>query len=69
VAVLLFFTGAGVLTRSQLARWIGVFAGAIGAISAIWWVPYYPIWSLLYVGVSIVVIFALVAYGGREVSA
>jgi hypothetical protein len=67
VAVLLFFSGIGVMTRSQLARWIGVFAGAVGAISAIWWIAYYPIWSLVYIGVAMLVIYALLAYGGREV--
>jgi hypothetical protein len=69
VAVLLFVCGAAVFTRSQVARWVGVFAGAVGAISAIWWMPYYPIWSLMYIGVCIFVIYALVAYGGREVAA
>ncbi len=53
-------------TRSQLGRWVGVAAGAIGAISAVWWMPYYPIWSLTYVGLGVAVIYALSAYGGRE---
>jgi len=55
-----------VVAGSQLSRWIGVFAGAVLAISAIWWMPYYPIWSLTYVGIGMAVIYALVAYGGRE---
>jgi hypothetical protein len=69
VAVLLFVCGVGVFTRSQVARWVGVFAGAVAAISAIWWIPYYPIWSLAYIGVGGLVIYALVVYGGREVAA
>ena len=52
--------------RSQIGRWVGVVAGAILAISAIWWMPYYPIWSLTYVAVGVLVVFALAAHGERE---
>jgi hypothetical protein len=48
-----------------VARWVGVAAGAIIAISAIWWMPYYPVWSLTYIAVGALVIYALVAYGGE----
>ena len=41
-------------------------AGAIAAISAVWWMPYYPIWSLTYIGLGGLVIYALVAHGSRE---
>jgi hypothetical protein len=53
---------------SQVARWVGVIAGAIAAISAIWWMPYYPVWSFTYVAIGGAVIYALVTYGGREVA-
>jgi len=66
VAIILFVSGAGVLTRSQMARWFGVFAGFFLAISAIWWMPYYPIWSLMYIGVGVLVAYGLVVYGDRE---
>jgi hypothetical protein len=67
VGIILFLAGMGVLTRSQLARWIGIFAAAIGAISAVWWMPYYPVWSLMYIFLAIFVIYGLSAYGSREV--
>jgi hypothetical protein len=66
VGIILILCAFGVLARSQVSRWIGVFAGAVVAISAIWWMPYYPIWSLTYIGVGIFVIYALVAHGSRE---
>ena len=50
VAAILIVCAFAVLQRSQIARWVGVAAGAIAAISAVWWMPYYPIWSLTYVG-------------------
>ena len=66
VAIILFLSGLAVMGRNQLARWIGVFAGAVAAISAIWWIPYYPVWSLVYIGIGVLVIYGLVAHGGRE---
>jgi hypothetical protein len=69
VAAILIVSAFAVLQRSQIARWVGIIAGAILSISAIWWIPYYPIWSLVYIGVGIVVIYALVAYGSRRPAA
>jgi len=66
VGILLILCGLAVTARSQIARWVGVAAGAIGAISAVWWMPYYPIWSLTYVGLGVLVIYALVAHGARS---
>ncbi|HEY2303559.1 MAG TPA: hypothetical protein VGH66_16780 [Acidimicrobiales bacterium] len=66
VAIVLFLCGLGVMVRSQFSRWIGIFAGAVAAISAVWWMPYYPIWSLTYILVGVLVIYALAAYGQRE---
>jgi hypothetical protein len=28
--------------------------------------PYYPVWSLAYVALSVLVLYALIAYGGRR---
>ena len=36
VAIILFLCGLGVMARSQLARWIGIFAAAVACISAVW---------------------------------
>jgi hypothetical protein len=66
VAVILVLAGFGVFARSQAARWIGVFAAAIAAISAIWWMPFYPIWALTYIAISALVLYALIVYGARE---
>jgi hypothetical protein len=66
VAIILIASSFGVIVGSQLSRWIGVVAGAILAISSIWWMPYYPIWSLTYIAIGALVIYALVAYGSRD---
>ena len=66
VGIVLILCAAGVIARSQVSRWIGVVAGAILAISAIWWMPFYPIWSMTYIFIGIAVIYGLGAYGGRD---
>lgn len=40
-------------------------ADAIGFISAIWWMPFYPIWSLTYIVIGFLVIYALAAHRGN----
>jgi hypothetical protein len=66
VGIILILCAFGVMARSQVSRWIGIFAGAVATISAIWWIPYYPVWSLAYIGLGVFVIYALAAYGSRE---
>lgn len=66
VSAVLFFSGFAVMLRSQVARWVGIVAGALGAISAIWWMPYYPVWSLVYIGIGVLVVYGLVAHGQRD---
>lgn len=63
VGIVLLIAAFGVLVGSQAARWFGVAAGAVACISAVWWIEYYPIWSLTYVLIGALVIYALVAHG------
>jgi len=66
VGVILLVCSFLVLVRNQFARWVGIIGGAIGAVSAIAWMPYYPVWSLVYIGLGVGVIYGLTVYGGRE---
>jgi hypothetical protein len=65
VGALLIFSGVAVLGRSQFARWIGITAAVIGGLSAVAWLPYYPVWSIIYIAIAIMVIYALAVYGSR----
>jgi hypothetical protein len=65
VGAILIAASFAVLSRSQFARWIGIIAGAVLAISAFWWMPYYPVWSLTYVMIGVFVVYGLAAHGGR----
>ena len=66
VGIILILAGIAVLSRSQLARWIGIVAAAIGGLTAVTWLPYYPVWSIIYVAIAIMVFYALTVYGGRN---
>ncbi len=54
------------MVRSHFSRWIGIFAAAILGISAIWWMPYYPICSPTYIGICFLVIYGLVDHGSTS---
>jgi hypothetical protein len=62
VGAVLILTGIYVLMRSQFFRWVGVIAGIIGGLSGAVWLPYYPVWSLVYVGLSVLVAYGLIAH-------
>jgi len=65
VGIVLIVASFAVFTGSQFARWIGIIAGAILAISAVAWLPFYPVWSLVYILLGVVVVYAMAVYGGR----
>ncbi len=66
VGAILIVCAFGVMAKSQFSRWIGIVAGAVLSISAIWWMPYYPVWSFVYIFIAALVIYALTVYGGRS---
>jgi hypothetical protein len=47
---------------TDAARWIGIIAAAIAAITAVTWMPYYPVWAFIYIGISVMVIYGLAAH-------
>ena len=65
VGIVLIAASVMLMVRSQLARWVGYVAAVIGGLSAMTWMPYYPIWSLTYVALAVLVFYALARYGGR----
>jgi hypothetical protein len=64
-AIILIACAAGVIARSQVSRWVGIIAGALACVSAIWLMPYFPVWSITYIVLGALVIYALAAYGGE----
>jgi hypothetical protein len=64
-AILLILCAAAVLAGSQVGRWVGIVAGALASISAIWLMPFFPVWGIVYLILGVLVVYALAAYGGE----
>src|SRR5262245_66200749 len=66
VGAILILAGIGVLYRGQFSRWIGVIAAAIGGLSAVAWLPYYPFWSMVYILLAVLIMYGLIAFVRRH---
>jgi hypothetical protein len=66
VGLVLIVASLLLMVRSQFARWIGYIAAAVGALSAMTWMPYYPVWAMTYVLIALLVFYALAQHGGRN---
>ena len=66
VGLILIVASVLLFMRNQFGRWVGIVAAVIAALAAVTWMPYYPVWSLVYVGISFLVLYALAVHGGRE---
>lgn len=47
---------------AEISRWVGIIAAALAAISAMFVMPYYPVWSLIYIAIAVMVIYGLSAH-------
>jgi len=71
IGIILIAAGILVLGPSdrpsaEISRWIGIVAASLAAISAIFVIPYYPVWSLIYIAIAIMVIYGLAARYGEQ---
>jgi hypothetical protein len=57
--------GFGIFARNQLARWFGVAVAAVNLIAALTSIEASPFWALVIVGIDVLVIYGLAAYGDR----
>jgi len=67
LGILEVIAGFGVLARSQAARWFGIIMATLAAIGhlPVIFGPH-PVYSFLVVLMSVLVIYGLAQYGGRE---
>ena len=56
----------GIWAGSQLARWTGVLIVSLNMIAQLLFIPAYPFWSLAIFTIDVLVIYGLVAHGGRR---
>jgi hypothetical protein len=57
--------GLGIFSRNQLARWFGVAVAAVNLVGALASINAYPLWALVVIGIDVLVIYGLAAYGDR----
>jgi hypothetical protein len=65
IGVLQLLVGLGIWAGNQLARWAGVFVVSLNMIAQLLFIPAYPFWSLAIFTVDVLILYGLVAYGGR----
>ena len=53
---------------AEMSRRAGMAVAGFNALLAMTWMPYYPVWALLYIAIGIIVIYALVVYFDEEVT-
>jgi len=58
-----FTAGVGVLSGKLWARIVGVVIAASSLLISFAWLPWYPIWSVIIIGVNAMVIWALTIRG------
>lgn len=63
LGVVLILSGIGIFSANVLARTVGVVIAGLAALFNFAWLPYYPEWSLIVIGICIAVIWALTARG------
>ncbi len=65
IGVLQLLAAAGVMAGNQLARWFGVAVLGLNAIDQMFFIPAYPLWSLVIIAVDVVALYGLCVYGSR----
>jgi hypothetical protein len=61
--IILTLSGLFLFTGNVLARMVGVIVAALAIVANFFFIPYYPVWSLVIIAMGIGVIWALTAHG------
>ena len=56
----------GIWARNGFARFVGVTCASTNALAQLLLLPAYPLWSLALFSLDILIVYGLVAYGGKE---
>ena len=63
LGIVILLAGFYVFTGAVWARTVGVIIGVLWALFAFAWLPWYPIWGILLISISVFVIWALTMHG------
>jgi hypothetical protein len=59
IGVVVFAAGLGIFSGATWARAVGIAVAVITAVANFFYIPYYPVWSVLIIALCIIVIWAL----------
>ena len=63
LGIVVLFAGIGVFSAAVWARTVGVILAGISGLVAFAWLPYFPVWGILFVTLSVFTIWALTVHG------
>jgi hypothetical protein len=66
VGAVQFVAAIGIFTGNQVARWIGIGTAGVNAILQLLNLPSYPLLAVTIFAVDVLVLHALIVYGGRR---
>jgi hypothetical protein len=67
LGVIVLLAGIALLGGATWARVVGIIMAVLVAFSNFMWLPYYPVWAVVMITISVIVIWALAAHG-REIA-
>ena len=65
LGAVVLLSGIGVFSGNILARTVGVIVASLSLIANFFFLPAYPLWSLVVITLNVLVIWALTAHGGE----
>lgn len=66
VGVIQIIAAFSIWAGGEFGRWIGIFGASLSAIGALLSMPGFPLWSVCLFFLNVLIIYALVAYGGHQ---
>lgn len=61
--IIIVLAGFALFSGAVWARTIGVILAGISALVSFAWIPFYPIWGIVFIAVDVAIIWALTAHG------
>jgi hypothetical protein len=63
VGIIVLLAGVGLFRSAVWARTIGVIMAAVSGLVGFAWLPYFPVWGVIFIAGAVAVIWALTAHG------
>ena len=63
LGIVILASGCGLFLGAVWARIVGVILAVLAGLLAFGWLPYYPVWAILFIAISVAVIWALTVHG------